>query len=73
MLQGATYVLYGHTHHASLAQYGDVRFINPGALHRARTYTVATIDLVTDAVEHWIVTDDMSPTARPRRFRLADA
>ncbi len=72
LLQGATYVLYGHTHHASLAQYGDVRFINPGALHRARTYTVATIDLVTDAVEHWIVTDDMSPTARPRRFRLTE-
>lgn len=73
LLHGATYVLYGHTHHAGVAQHGDVRLINPGALHRARTYTVATIDLVTDALEHWVVTDDMSPTARPRRFRIADA
>lgn len=73
LLQGATYVLYGHTHLPCNERQLGVSFVNPGALHRARSYTVATIDLVTDAVDHWIVTDDMSTTARPQRYRLADA
>ena len=72
-LQGATFVLYGHSHQAASTVHGGVRFVNPGALHRARTYTVATIDLVTDSVEHWVVADDMSPTARPQRYRLAQS
>lgn len=67
---GAAYVLYGHTHIAAVERIAGTTFVNPGALHRARTYTVATIDLVTDSVEHWIVSDDFDPLARPRRFRL---
>jgi len=42
------YVLHGHTHVPRDDRVGGVRFINPGALHRARPRTVATLDLVTD-------------------------
>lgn len=63
------YILYGHTHTASDEQIGTTRFINPGALHRARTYTVATLDLDHDALEYWIVSDSTDPS-RPRRFKV---
>ena len=44
------YVLHGHTHLRRDDRRGQVRFINPGALHRARVKTVATLDLTTDAL-----------------------
>lgn len=44
----AQFVLYGHTHVAADEQLGGVRLINPGALHRARQYTVALLDLESD-------------------------
>ena len=44
----AQFVLYGHTHVASDEQVGGVRLINPGALHRARQYSVALLDLESD-------------------------
>lgn len=42
------YLLAGHSHIASDSTIDGVRRINPGALHRARTYTVALLDLERD-------------------------
>lgn len=42
------YVLHGHSHERRDERIGRVRFINPGALHRARVRTVATLDTATD-------------------------
>ena len=42
------YILHGHTHVARDKRRGNTRIINPGALHRARPKTVATLDLETD-------------------------
>jgi putative phosphoesterase len=42
------YLLSGHTHEASDQRHGPVRFINPGALHRARRHSVALLDLASD-------------------------
>jgi len=41
------YVCHGHTHSRRDTRIGDVRVINPGALHNARRYTAALLD--TDA------------------------
>lgn len=43
----------GHTHQRCDEPWGAVRLINPGALHRAGTYTVAVLDLSTAQLE-WI-------------------
>lgn len=67
---GADYILYGHTHVAAERRVGPVRLINPGALHRARPYTVATLDLETDTLEHWRVDDDADEADFPRRSKL---
>jgi hypothetical protein len=45
---GVDYVLHGHTHARRDERYGSVRVINPGALHRARPLSVATLDPLTD-------------------------
>lgn len=42
------YVLHGHSHERRDERIGRVRFINPGALHRARVPTVATLDTAID-------------------------
>lgn len=39
------YFFSGHTHHAEDIRRGATRFINPGALHRATTWTVALLHL----------------------------
>lgn len=44
------YVLHGHTHLRRDDRLGPVRIINPGALHRARVKTVATLDLTSDTL-----------------------
>lgn len=44
------YILHGHTHVRRDERYGRCRVINPGALHRAKPKTVATLDTVTDAL-----------------------
>jgi putative phosphoesterase len=44
------YLLSGHSHHAGEERVGTIRCVNPGALHRAATYSVAVIDLAKDAV-----------------------
>ena len=45
------YVLYGHTHKYADRRVGRIRFINPGALYRARIKTVALLNLKTDKLE----------------------
>jgi putative phosphoesterase len=49
-LQAASphYILTGHSHIPHDYREGPTRYINPGALHRARPYTVALLDLATD-------------------------
>ena len=42
---GCDLLLTGHSHAAHDRRLGLVRWVNPGALHRATTYTVATIDI----------------------------
>ncbi|HET6423541.1 MAG TPA: metallophosphoesterase family protein [Planctomycetaceae bacterium] len=48
MAQQPDYLLSGHTHVADDRCIDHTRRINPGALHRARHFTVATLDLLTD-------------------------
>lgn len=64
------YVVHGHTHVPDNTRVGGVRIINPGALHRAAVYTVATLDLGAGDVRFWEVTDDSADTG-PRQFRPA--
>lgn len=45
------YLLSGHTHVVEDYREGSTRFINPGALHRARQFTVAILDLSADVLE----------------------
>lgn len=45
------YVLYGHTHRRDDRRVGRARLVNPGAMHRAATYTIALLDLRTDVLE----------------------
>jgi putative phosphoesterase len=45
------YLLYGHSHVPADERDGPTRWINPGALHRAAAWTVALLDLDTDALE----------------------
>jgi len=45
------YLLSGHTHQRLDHRDGPTRRINPGALHRAREWTVALLDLPTDRLE----------------------
>jgi uncharacterized protein len=42
------YILSGHSHIAHDQREGSIRRINPGALHRAATYSVALLNLETD-------------------------
>jgi hypothetical protein len=42
------YLLSGHSHIAGECRAGATRRINPGALHRAREFTVAVLDLPSD-------------------------
>jgi uncharacterized protein len=55
------YVLSGHSHIPSDSRVGPTRRINPGALHRAAEFTVALLDLVTDALEFLTVPGEISP------------
>ncbi len=42
------YLLTGHSHRADVWHEGRTRRINPGALHRAREYTVGLLNLADD-------------------------
>lgn len=48
MAAGLDYLLSGHSHVALDEREGSVRYINPGALHRASEFSVAVLDLVAD-------------------------
>lgn len=56
-LKPCDYLLHGHTHIARCVAVDGVTIINPGALHRAVEYTVATIDLQSGTVAFHCVTD----------------
>jgi putative phosphoesterase len=45
------YLLFGHTHEPADERDGPTRWINPGALHRAKAWTVALLDLRTDVLQ----------------------
>ncbi|RMF85208.1 MAG: YfcE family phosphodiesterase [Planctomycetota bacterium] len=70
LLSGVDLVAYGHTHEAAHFTAGSVEFVNPGALHRARPHSVATVDTESREIEHWIVSDDAAPLDAPVRMRL---
>jgi uncharacterized protein len=46
------YLFYGHSHMASDRLHGRTRWINPGALHRASSWTVAVLDLKTEVLSY---------------------
>ncbi len=52
------YLLHGHTHVPVDRVIGHWHVINPGALHRARVHSVATLDLRSDVTKFWRVFDD---------------
>jgi len=56
MSPDSDYILHGHTHVRRNERFGRCRVINPGALHRARPKTVATLDTVTDALRFHEIT-----------------
>ncbi len=45
------YLLFGHSHQRCDERRDGTRWINPGALHRAAEWTVATLDLETDDLQ----------------------
>ncbi|WP_406695107.1 metallophosphoesterase family protein [Singulisphaera sp. Ch08] len=51
------YLLYGHTHVPADEKHESTRYINPGALHRAPTWTVARLDLASDELLYLDVVD----------------
>jgi putative phosphoesterase len=50
MAESPDYLLYGHSHLAADRREGSTRCINPGALHRAASWTVGILDLATGAM-----------------------
>ncbi len=53
--RGVAWVCFGHTHHPTDERCGATRLINPGALHRASTYTVALLDTTSDQLRFYSV------------------
>jgi len=49
------YILHGHTHLARDEMVNGRRLINPGALHRAREKTVATLDVAGGLLQFHVV------------------
>ena len=49
------YLLTGHSHCRHDTREGRTRRINPGALHRTRTFTVALLNLASDEVRFLLV------------------
>ena len=49
------YLFVGHSHVKADMRVGRVRVINPGALHRAREKTVATLDTATDLLRFHVI------------------
>jgi predicted phosphodiesterase len=55
------YLLTGHTHQVADRQSGSIRWINPGALHRASTWTVALLDLATNQLRVLPISNGTTP------------
>ncbi|MBI1825223.1 MAG: YfcE family phosphodiesterase [Planctomycetes bacterium] len=51
------YILHGHTHVRRDERINKCRIINPGALHRARPKTIATLDIDSDLLAFQIIED----------------
>ncbi len=51
------YLLHGHSHRMRDERQGKTRIINPGALFRAQTYSVAMLDTQTDQLSFYEVTE----------------
>lgn len=51
------YLCHGHTHRTLDVRRGPTRVINPGALFRARLYTVAVLDTADDTLEFYPVAE----------------
>ena len=49
------YLLLGHSHARRDERIGATRYINAGALHRARPWTVALLDLAKDEVQTLVI------------------
>lgn len=49
--QAPDYLFTGHSHQRDDRREGTLRRINPGALHRAQSYSVAILNLATDELE----------------------
>jgi hypothetical protein len=49
------YICHGHTHRPTDQTVGKVRLINPGALDRAKTRTIAILDTQQDALEQVVL------------------
>lgn len=56
--QQVRWLCYGHTHEQADSRHGPTRLINPGALHRAAVYTVATLDTENDQLSFFTVPKD---------------
>jgi putative phosphoesterase len=65
---GADYIIHGHTHRAADIRVGETRLINPGALERARAYTVATLDVSRDVLRFWQFDEHANANESPRPF-----
>ena len=57
LADGVRYLCHGHTHRTLDTRRGVTRIINPGALFRARRYTVAVLDTATDELTFLPVAD----------------
>lgn len=57
LADGVRYLCHGHTHRTLDTRKGDTRIINPGALFRARQYTVALLETETDHLRFIDVSD----------------
>ena len=51
------YLFFGHSHFPADSREGTTRFINPGALYRASSYTVALLDLEADSLRMLSIRD----------------
>lgn len=53
LADGVRYLCHGHTHRRADDRSGTTRIINPGALFRAQTYSVALLDTQTDRLDFY--------------------
>jgi len=61
-IDDADFLLHGHTHQTKNESAGRTRVINPGALQRAREYTVAVLETETGSVAfHRVPESDSEP------------